>query len=101
MALTKNVLMVVNEILDNNDCFYHDGSPSDDSAYKWSDCKYVFATYDEIDSHFMVDYKYCSIEDKVLWEIDDDGCKAKPLPEISEIISHLMFTSVLTGMTQK
>lgn len=101
MALMKNVLMVVNEILENNEGFFHDGTPSDDSAYKWTDCKYVFATYEEIESHYVVDYKHCSIEDKVLWEIDDSGYKAKPLPEISEIISHLVFTGVLTGMAQK
>ena len=101
MSLVKNVMMLTNEVLEENDCFYHNGAPADDSAHKWTDCKYVFATYDEIESHFAVNYKYSSIKEKVLWEIDDSGCKAKPLPEISEIISHLMFTSVLTGMAQK
>lgn len=100
MALVKNILMVVNEILENNDCFYHDGTPSEDSAYKWTDCKYVFATYEEIESHFSVDYNHSSIEKKIFWEIDDSGYEAKPLPEISEIISHLVFTGILTGMTQ-
>lgn len=101
MALVKNVLMVANEILENNDCFYHDGSPSEDSAYKWTDCKYVYATYSEITDRFSTAYKPLNIEEKILWEIDDAGYKAKALPEISEIISHLVFTGVLTGMTQK
>ena len=101
MALVKNVLALVNEILENNNGFFNDGSPSDDAAYKWTDCKYVFATYEEIEPHFVVNYKHFSIKEKVLWEIDDSGYRAKPLSEISEIISHLVFTGVLTGMTQK
>ena len=100
MSLVKNVLVLVNEILEKNDCFFHDGSPSGDSDYKWTDCKYVYATYSEIADRFLTAYKPLDIEEKILWEIDDSGCKAKALPEISEIISHLVFTGVLTGMTQ-
>ena len=100
MSMIKKVLMLKNEILEKNDCFYHDGSPSEDTEHKWTDCKYVYATYSEITDRFSTAYKPLDIEEKILWEIDDSGCKAKALPEISEIVSHLVFLGVLTGLTQ-
>ena len=95
MANVKDLLIEVMQVLEENDCFFHDGTIADDWAYKWTDCKYVYATFWEVDEHFRIDRDPFDKDAKLLWEIDDSGYRAKPLPEMTELVSNLMFKAML------
>lgn len=95
--MMKDLLIDIMQVVEENDCFYHDGTIADDSADKWTDCKYVYATYWEIEEHFRVDNVPTDKDNKLFWEINDSGYRAKPLPEMTEMIFALMFKARLKG----
>lgn len=91
----KNLIIDVMQVLEENDCFFHDGTIADDSDYKWTDCKYVYATYWEVEKHFRVGDIPTDKDNKLFWEIDDSGYKAKPLLEMTQMVYSLMFKAML------
>jgi hypothetical protein len=96
MAAVKDIYMDIMEVLETNDRYFHDGGVLQTGIANWDDCKYIYASYWEIEDHFKMATGYSPIdkEEKIFWEIDDNN-RAVALPEITEIIIHLMFKTAL------
>lgn len=102
MATMKDIYMNIEEVLEENRGFFHDGGFFDgDNVDVYQECLYVYATADEMEEHYILKNAPRDSNRKVLWQVDSDsGYKATALLEVSEIIHHLLFQATLKAMTR-
>lgn len=99
MATMKDIYMDIQEVLNENKGFFHDGTAFDgDNVDMFTECQYLYASADEMEQHYKLQNAPADNNKKVLWQIDDSDYKATALLEITEIINHLMFKTMLKAL---